>query len=58
MLIGKLDPDRRIELSEDVIVKASTNTSGQYILVVVGQSSTTDYEPLHEYIRDALAAEG
>jgi len=56
MLAGKIEPDRRIELREDVIVRASMNTIGQYILVVIGQSSPSDYEPLHEYIADALAA--
>jgi LCP family protein required for cell wall assembly len=55
MLAGKLDPDRRIELAEDVILRASTNTLGQYILVVIGQETTADYEPLHRFIAEALA---
>jgi polyisoprenyl-teichoic acid--peptidoglycan teichoic acid transferase len=56
MLVGKLDPDRRVELPEDVILAASTNTIGQYVLVVIGQASTTDYAPLHAFVADALAA--
>ena len=55
MLAGKLDIDRRIELSEDVILRASTNSIGQYVLVVIGQAGPTDYSPLHEYIAEALA---
>jgi LCP family protein required for cell wall assembly len=54
MLAGKLDVDNRLELAEDVILDATVNTIGQYILVVIGQSSTTDYSPLHEFIRDGV----
>lgn len=57
VLSGKLGVDRRVELPEGVIVQASTNTIGQYILVVIGQATTTDYSPLHDYLREALAAE-
>jgi polyisoprenyl-teichoic acid--peptidoglycan teichoic acid transferase len=56
MLAGKLDPDRRIDLPEDVILRASTNSIGQYVLVVIGQVSPTDYRPLHAYVRSELAA--
>ena len=58
MLSGKLGVDRRIELSEGVILQSSTNTIGQYILVVMGQASSTDYSPLREYVASALAADG
>ena len=54
MLAGKLDVDHRLELAEDVILQATVNTLGQYILVVIGQSSPADYTPLHAYIRDNL----
>jgi len=54
MLTGKLDIDRRVELLEGEILVASTNTIGQYILVVTGQAATTDYSPLHDYIDAAL----
>ena len=56
MLAGELTPDRRVELSEGTILEATTNTIGQYVLVVIGRRSATDYQPLHEYIADALAA--
>lgn len=54
LLMGKLEVDHRLELTEDIILRASTNTIGQYILVVIGQASATDYQPLHEYIRAEL----
>jgi len=55
MLAGKLDIDQRVELSEDVILSATTNSIGQYVLVVIGQATSADYTPLHAYIADALA---
>ena len=36
LLSSYLDPDRRIELKEGRILEATSNTIGQYILVVVG----------------------
>ncbi len=54
MLADELDVDNRLELAEDVILDATVNTIGQYVLVVIGQSSTTDYSPLHEFIRDGV----
>jgi len=56
MLAGRLDVDRRIELSEGVILQASANSIGQYILVVVGQATSADYAPLHAYIQEQLNA--
>jgi polyisoprenyl-teichoic acid--peptidoglycan teichoic acid transferase len=55
VLAGRMTPDRRIELGEEVILEATTNTIGQYVLVVIGRSSPTDYEPLHEWLEDELA---
>jgi hypothetical protein len=55
MLAGKLDVDRRIELTEDVILQASVNSIGQYVLVVIGRSTPSDYTPLHEYIEEQLS---
>ncbi len=55
LLSGHLSPDRRIELAEDVILQATTNTIGQYILVVIGREGPTDYQPLEDYIADELA---
>jgi len=56
MLAGRLDVDRRIELTEDVILRASTNSIGQYIFVVIGQATSSDYSPLHAYIEEQLSA--
>jgi LCP family protein required for cell wall assembly len=56
MLAGHMTPDRRIELGEDQILEATTNTIGQYVLVVIGRTSPTDYKPLHEFVADALEA--
>jgi LCP family protein required for cell wall assembly len=55
LLSSHLAADRRIELSEDVILQATTNTIGQYILVVIGRASPTDYQPLRTFIADRLA---
>jgi LCP family protein required for cell wall assembly len=55
LLSGHLNPDRRIELSEGVILQATSNTIGQYILVVIGRSDSADYTPLQEFIRTELA---
>jgi polyisoprenyl-teichoic acid--peptidoglycan teichoic acid transferase len=55
MLAGELTPDRRVELSEGDILEATTNTIGQYVLVVIGRRSPTDYAPLHEYLSAELA---
>jgi LCP family protein required for cell wall assembly len=56
MLATKLGVDRRVELREEEILQSTVNTIGQYVLVVIGQRSTTDYQPLHDYIEDQLAA--
>jgi LCP family protein required for cell wall assembly len=55
LLSGHLSPDRRIELKEGRVLEATTNTNGQYILVVVGRADSTDYEPLQRYLRRQLA---
>jgi len=56
MLGGKLDVDRRIELREGEILEATTNTIGQYVLVVSGRRSSDDYAPLHAFLTTALDA--
>ena len=56
MLGGKLTPDRRLELSEGVALEATTNTIGQYVLVVIGRTGPSDYRPLHQYLATQLAA--
>jgi len=55
LLSGHLDPDRRIALKEGVILEATTNTIGQYILVVIGRASSTDYAPLQQFLATELA---
>ena len=55
LLSGHLAVDRRIELSEGVILEATTNSIGQYIFVVIGRASGTDYSPLQAYIQTELA---
>jgi hypothetical protein len=55
MLSGHLNPDRRIELTEGVILEATSNSIGQYILVVIGRANGSDYAPLQAYIQTQLA---
>lgn len=55
VLAGELTPDRRLELAEGQILEATTNTIGQYVLVVIGREDPSDYEPLHEWLTDELA---
>jgi LCP family protein required for cell wall assembly len=55
LLSGHLNPDRRIELTEGVVLEATSNTIGQYILVVIGRAHSADYSQLQEFIRAELA---
>ena len=55
LLSGHLGADRRIELTEGVILEATSNSIGQYILVVIGRVSGSDYAPLQAYIQAELA---
>lgn len=55
LLSSHLHPDRRIELKEGKILEATSNTIGQYILVVKGRDSSTDYRPLQRYLRKQMA---
>ncbi len=55
LLSGHLGADRRIELTEDVILEATSNSIGQYILVVIGRRDGNDYAPLQAYLRAELA---
>lgn len=56
ILAGELTPDRRLELAEEQILEATTNTIGQYVLVVIGRDDPTDYEPLHRWLAEQLEA--
>jgi LCP family protein required for cell wall assembly len=55
LLSGHMGADRRIELTEGVILQATSNSIGQYILVVIGRASGTDYAPLQAYLQTELA---
>jgi LCP family protein required for cell wall assembly len=55
LLSSHLSPDRRIELKEGRILEATTNTIGQYILVVVGRADAADYQPLRDFLATELA---
>jgi LCP family protein required for cell wall assembly len=55
LLSSHLNADRRIELQEDVILQAARSSAGQYILVVIGRQSATDYQPLHNWLAEGLA---
>jgi LCP family protein required for cell wall assembly len=55
LLSGHLGADRRIELTEGVILEATSSSIGQYILVVIGRSSGSDYAPLQAFLQTELA---
>lgn len=55
LLSSHLDPDRRIELRDGQILEATSNTNGQFILVVAGRADATDYQPLRDYLARELA---
>ncbi len=55
LLSGHLNADRHIQLSEGVILEATTNSIGQYILVVIGRRDGNDYAPLQAYLQAQLA---
>ncbi|MGZ8563039.1 MAG: LCP family protein [Candidatus Limnocylindria bacterium] len=55
LLSGHLRADRRIELTEGVILEAGRSSIGQYILVVIGRRDGNDYAPLQAYLQTELA---
>lgn len=55
LLSGHFRADRHIQLSEGVILEATSNSIGQYILVVIGRQNGNDYAPLQAYLRAQLA---
>jgi polyisoprenyl-teichoic acid--peptidoglycan teichoic acid transferase len=55
LLSGHLGVERRLELKEDVILKAGFNDAGQYILFPIGAKGLGDYAPLRAYIAAQLA---
>ncbi|MGH2380835.1 MAG: LCP family protein [Candidatus Limnocylindria bacterium] len=56
LLSSHLSSDRRVELTEDVALTATTNTIGQYILVPSGWAGPGDYGGLQRYLATGLAA--
>ncbi|MDQ3345444.1 MAG: LCP family protein [Chloroflexota bacterium] len=56
LLSSHLSSDRRVELSEDVVLTATTNTIGQYILLPVGWTGPGDYGRLQSYLEAELAS--
>ncbi|MEX0629971.1 MAG: LCP family protein [Chloroflexota bacterium] len=55
LLSGHLAADRRIALTEGIILEATTTSDGRYTLVVIGRADGADYTPLHAYLAAALA---
>ena len=55
LLSSHLSSDRRVELTEDVALVATTNTIGQYILIPIGWTGPGDYGGLQDYIATELA---
>ena len=55
LLSSHLSSDRRVELSEDVALTATTNTVGQYILIPTGWTGPGDYGRLQAYLATELA---
>ena len=55
LLSGHLSADRRIELTEGVILEATTTDDGRYVLVVIGRAHGADFGPLHAYLAAELA---
>lgn len=54
LIAGRIAPDRRVELSEDVILEATTTTDGQYVLVPIGRTGPSDYQPLRRFVEQRL----
>ncbi len=55
LLSGHLSSDRRVELTEDIALIATTNTIGQYILIPIGWTGPGDYGGLRAYLEAELA---
>ena len=55
LLSSHLTSDRRVELTEDVALTATTNTIGQYILIPFGWTGPGDYGGLQAYLATELA---
>lgn len=56
LLSSHLSSDRRIELAEGPVLKATTNTIGQYILIPTDWSGPGDYGGLRSYLARELSS--
>ena len=56
LLSSHLSSDRRVELTEDVALTATTNTIGQYILIPSGWTGPGDYGGLQDYLATELSS--
>jgi len=56
LLSSHMDSDRRVELSEEVVLIATTNTIGQYILIPIDWSGPGDYGGVRSYLERELAS--
>jgi polyisoprenyl-teichoic acid--peptidoglycan teichoic acid transferase len=57
LLSSHLSSDRRVELSEGLVLTATSNSVGQYILVPTGWTGPGDYAGLQAYLSGELAAD-
>ena len=55
LLSGHLTADRRLELSEDEALMATTNTDGQYILIPIDWTGPGDYGGVRRFLAEGLA---
>lgn len=56
-LSSHLSSDRRIELTEGLVLTATTNTNGAYILIPVGWTGPGSYEALQAYLSAELSTD-
>lgn len=57
LLSSHLSSDRRVELTEDVALSATTNTNGAYILVPAGWTGPGSYGSLQSYLSSELSTD-
>jgi LCP family protein required for cell wall assembly len=57
LLSSHLSSDRRVELQEGLVLTATTNTDGQYILIPSGWTGPGDYAGIQAYLSTELAAD-
>lgn len=57
LLSSHLSSDRRVELTEDLILTATTNTNGAYILIPIGWTGSGSYGSLQAHISGELSTD-